>query len=120
MTLNKNLRIVLLTLFVLSLALFALLGRSTLVKRAVAQPQESKKLQRWEYCYMSAPHSTGDGWQVTISRGEKQEALDSDTTGAAALNKLGAEGWELVGVSDEVANRGNQTFTKLFLKRPKY
>jgi hypothetical protein len=120
MTLNRNLRIVLLTLFVLSLAIFALLGRSTLVKRTAAQPQESKKLQRWEYCYMSAPSRRNDGWAVMISRGDKQEALDSDMTGAAALNKLGAEGWELVGVSDEVTGQGNQTFTKFFLKRLKY
>jgi len=119
MTLNRNFRIVFLTLFVLSLAIFVLLSRSSLVKRAVAQPQESKKLQRWEYCYMSAPYPGKDGWKVTISRGGDQEALDSDMTGAAALNKLGSEGWELVGVSDAVTNQGNQTITRLFLKRPK-
>ena len=116
---NQNFRTVVLSLIVFSLATFTLVSRFSLVKSALAQPQETKKLQRWEYCYMSAPYPAKDGWKVTISRGGDQEALDSDITGATALNKLGADGWELVGVSDEVVNQSNQTTTKLILKRPK-
>jgi hypothetical protein len=33
------------------------------------------------------------------------------------LNELGAQGWEVVGVSDKVFNQGNQTSTELVLKR---
>ena len=113
---NKNFKVVL-SLTVLSFATFTLLGSFSLVKSAFAQPQETKKLQRWEYCYMSVPQSGKDGSYVTISRGDDQEALDSDSTGAKALNKLGADGWELVGVSNEVTN--NHTYTRFFLKRPR-
>jgi hypothetical protein len=113
---NKNFKVVL-SLIVLSLATFALLGGFNLVKPAFAQPQETRKVQQWEYCYMSVPQPGKDGSYVTISRGDHQEALDSDTTGAKALNKLGADGWELVGVSNEVTN--NHTYTRFFLKRPR-
>jgi hypothetical protein len=33
------------------------------------------------------------------------------------LNELGAQGWELVAVSDKTFNPGNQTSTELVLKR---
>ena len=114
---NKNLKVVL-SLTVLSLAVFALLGGFNLVKSAFAQPQETKTVQRWEYCYMTVPTpKKNGGWYVTVSRGDDQEELDSDTTGAKPLNKLGADGWELVGVSNEVTN--NHTYTRFFLKRPR-
>ena len=76
-----------------------------------AQTQESKKAQKWEYCYMSAPYSTVDGSKVMVFRGGEPEIRDSDHTGVAALNKLGADGWELVGTSGDA--------TKFFLRRPK-
>src|SRR6185436_12649642 len=114
---NKNFRVVL-SLTVLSFATVALLGGFSLVKSAFAQPQQTKTVQRWEYCYMTVPtpKKDGSGWYVTVSRGDSQEDLDSDTTGAKPLNKLGADGWELIGVSNEVTN--NHTYTRFFLKRP--
>ena len=113
---NRNSKLVL-SLTVLSLAAFTLLGGFSLVKSTFAQPQETKKVQRWEYCYMSVPQPGKDGSYVTISRGDDQETIDSDMTGAKALNKLGTDGWELVGVSNEVTN--NHTYTRFFLKRPR-
>jgi hypothetical protein len=112
---NKNFKVVF-SLTVLSLAAFALLGGFNLAKSAFAQPQ-AKTVQRWEYCYMSVPQPGKDGSYVTISRGDAQETLESDTTGAKALNRLGADGWELVGVSNEVTN--NHTYSRFFLKRPR-
>ena len=114
---NKNVKVVL-SLTVLSLVTFVVLGGFSLVRSAFAQPQETKTVQRWEYCYMTVPtpKKTG-GWYVTVSRGDDQEDLDSDTTGAKPLNKLGADGWELIGVSNEVTN--NHTYTRFFLKRPR-
>ena len=114
---NKNVKVVL-SLTVLSLVTFAVLGGFSLVKSAFAQPQETKTVQRWEYCYMTVPTpKKNGGWYVTVSRGDDQEDLDSDTTGAKPLNKLGADGWELIGVSNEVTN--NHTYTRFFLKRPR-
>ena len=113
---NKNVKVVL-SLIVLGLATFALLGGFSLVKSAFAQPQETKTVQRWEYCYMTVPTPKKNGWYVTITRGDDQEDLESDLTGAKPLNKLGADGWELIGVSNEVTN--NHTFTRFFLKRPR-
>ena len=89
---NKTFKVVL-SLTVLSLATFALLGGFNLVKSAFAQPQETKKVQQWEYCYMSVPQPGKDGSYVTISRGDHQEALDSDTTGCEGSQKR----WALMG-----------------------
>jgi hypothetical protein len=60
---------------------------------------------------MSAPYSTVDGWKVAVARGGEPEIRDSYHTGVAALNKLGADGWELVGATGDA--------TKFFLRRPK-
>jgi hypothetical protein len=39
--------------------------------------------------------------------------------GKRTLNELGAQGWDLVGVSDSVFDHGDQTGTRLFFKRSK-
>jgi hypothetical protein len=39
--------------------------------------------------------------------------------GNKAINGLGAEGWELVGVSNQVGDGGYSTHTRLFFKRAK-
>lgn len=106
-----------LALLVLILLTGALLGCQSLFRLTSVDKQESKKVQRWEYCLMSPPYPTPYGWKVNIYLGGKDETIDSDMSSVAALNKLGADGWELVGVSDEVVNQGNQTFTKFLLKR---
>jgi Domain of unknown function (DUF4177) len=36
------------------------------------------------------------------------------------LNELGAQGWEVVAVSDKVLDQGNQTSTHFVLKRARY
>jgi hypothetical protein len=90
---------------------------NSLVKSTLAQTQEARKTQKWEYCYVSAPYSTINGWKVKVSRGGELEIRDSDVTGATVLNKLGSEGWELVGTSAEVYNQGNNTAINFYLKR---
>jgi len=116
---NGNYRTLLLVTLFITAVIVGSFGRHAALNPAMAQTQETRKTQRWEYCYMSAPYSTNDGWKVRVSRGGDQEIRDSDQTGAAALNKLGLDGWELVGSGGEVVNQGNQTFTHFFLKRPK-
>jgi hypothetical protein len=98
-------------LLILIVTMVGLLVWNIAGSSTAAQTQESKKVQRWEYCYMSAPYSTVEGWKVAVARGGEQEIRESDQTGAAALNKLGADGWELVGATGDA--------TKFFLKRPK-
>lgn len=102
--LNYILLIVVVTM--VALGVWNITGSST-----VAQTQEAKKVQRWEYCYMSNPYSTVDGWKVIVSQGGGQETRDTDQTGVTALNRLGSDGWELVGTSGDD--------TKFFLRRPK-
>jgi hypothetical protein len=106
-----------LIILIISLLMVGFLTWSRFVEPTSAQTQENRKTQTWEYCYMSAPYTMPEGWKVTVSRGGKEEIRDSDTTGTAALNKLGSEGWELVGTSTNVTNQGNQTFTSFYLKR---
>ena|SRR5215813_1311021 len=106
-----------LTVLGVSLFVVGFLIWNSLVKPTSAQTQETKKVQRWEYCYVGAPYKTVDGWKVKVSRGSEQEIRDSDATGAAALNKLGSDGWELVGMGSHVYDQGNQTATEFYLKR---
>jgi hypothetical protein len=42
--------------------------------------------------------------------------VNSDET-PRKLNELGAQGWELVAVSDRISDQGNQTSTQFVLKR---
>ena len=44
--------------------------------------------------------------------------VNSDET-QKKLNELGAQGWEVVTVSDHVFDQGNQTSSQFVLKRPK-
>ena len=57
-------------------------------------------------------------WEYLVVYDPSQNpATDDQSRGMRYLNDLGAQGWELVGVSDEVTNSGNQSSTKLFFKR---
>ena len=60
--------------------------------------------------------------KVYVSQGGEKWLADSDGTGVAALNKLGAEGWELVSASDELTYNGSSpvtppTTTRFLMKR---
>lgn len=123
---NRITRSAVLLLAVVSLATLVSLSRHHLQGAAMAQSQE--KPQKWEYCYVSSPFyygNSGGGYstKVYVSQGGEKWLADSDSTGVSALNKLGAEGWELVSASDELMQAGSPpappTTTRFLLKRPK-
>jgi hypothetical protein len=76
-------------------------------------------VQQWEYCYVSSPFpcKTNTNWKVNVSYGGAMQMADADLTGITALNKLGADGWELVSASD--AAQGSSSTPRFILKRPK-
>lgn len=112
-------------LLMLGLATLISLSRPHLLGEAMAQSQP--KSQKWEYCYVSSPFQYAIGstvsFKVWVSLGGEKSLADSDGTGVAALNKLGAEGWELVTASDELNVTGGEpvppVVTRFLLKRPK-
>ena len=115
-----------LALTVIWLASIVLLGRHyPSVEVMAAQSQE--KHQKWEYCYVSSPFSFGTSGslstKVYVSQGGERWLADSDSTGIAALNKLGADGWELVSASDDNTYSGPPAnlppTTRFVLKRPR-
>ena len=97
------------------------LSRHSTMNQAMGQSQQAKKSQQWEYCYVSGPYTyeTTNNWKVSISYGGATQMADTDLTGVAALNKLGAEGWELVSAIDEALGQGQPSKTRFILKRPK-
>ena len=107
------------------LATIVLLSRHYPAVEAMAQSQE--KHQKWEYCYVSSPLQVGINGgistKVYVSQGGDKWLADSDSTGVSALNKLGAEGWELVSASDDNTYSGPPMnlppTTRFVLKRPK-
>ncbi|SRR6266404_6582425 len=112
----------LLGLGIVGLVAVTFLQRQNFMNPAMAQPQEVKKVSRWEYCYVSSPfiYGTATNWKAHVSYGREMQLVDSDPSGVAALNKLGAEGWELVTASDEgvhVVTPGLPPSTKFILKR---
>ncbi len=69
--------------------------------------------QKWEYCtILNITPGTG-GWKAQVARGGVIETMDSDLSGTTTLNRLGADGWELVSVSHQTGNSA-----EYFLKRP--
>lgn len=119
---NRTFMRSLLSIFMIVLVAVIFLQRYNLLNAVMAQPQEVKKIQRWDYCYVSSPfaYETATNWKVSVSYGGEVRMADSDVTGIAALNKLGAEGWELISASDEVVREGGPPIrTRFILKRPR-
>lgn len=122
---NRITRSAALVLTVICLATIVLLSRNYLTGDAMAQSQE--KTQNWEYCYVSSPFTAGTSGSIStkvyVSTGGEKWLADSDSTGVAVLNRLGAEGWELVSASDELTPIGGPsslpTTTRFLLKRPR-
>ena len=122
---NRITRSAVLVVTVVGLTALILLSRHHLTGEAMAQSQE--RPQKWEYCYVSSPFQYGSidsiSTKVYVSHGGEKWLADSDSTGVAALNRLGAEGWELVSASDELPNVGGSpnhpTQTRFLLKRPR-
>ena len=122
---NRITRSTALVLAVICLVTIVLLGRHHALDAAMAQSQD--KPQKWEYCYVSSPFLLGTAGgistKVYVSRGAEKWMEDSDSTGVSVLNKLGADGWELVSASDELILTGGPpsppVSTRFLMKRPK-
>jgi hypothetical protein len=119
---NRTFTRYLLSLTVIVLIAVFFLQRHNLMNPVMAQPQEVKKVQKWEYCYVSSPftYATANTWKVHVSYGREMQLADSDPTGIAALDKLGSEGWELVTACDEgvhIVTPGVPPSTRFILKR---
>jgi hypothetical protein len=115
-------------LVVLAIGLATLISLSQLPPLDEAMAQSQEKPQKWEYCYVSSAFQFGSigkiSFKVYVSQGGEKLLADSDSTGVAALNRLGADGWELVSASDELSYAGGspvtpRMLTRFLLKRPK-
>lgn len=94
--------------------LFALLflivfgfGALLMVNRyANARPSDSEETNRkWEYCRVYGSYLVGDKYKAQIKLPStpegKVDEIDSSHDGFVALNKLGAQGWELVAMPSQ-------------------
>jgi hypothetical protein len=86
---------------------------------AKSSPADDAK-RKWEYCHLYAPLTRDEGnhykaaFQTEASPQGKWDYVDSDYTGLGALNRLGADGWEVVLIIP-VANGPSE----YLLKRPR-
>jgi hypothetical protein len=95
-------------------------GALLLVSRyAIAKPSNAEETKRkWEYCHVFGSYHTEENHyraQVVFpsTPDGKIDEIESSFGGLAALNKLGAEGWEVVGIIPAQSN------PEYILKRPK-
>jgi hypothetical protein len=86
--------------------------------QARGQSLETKRVPQWEYCFVSSPYSyeKANHFVVNVSYGGASQMAETDVTGVSALNKLGAEGWELLGFN---TIPGQTPATTYVFKRPK-
>jgi hypothetical protein len=68
---------------------------------------------RWEYCTVNTITPGTGGWKAQVFYGTSSQNVESDMTGIFALDRLGADGWEVVGVVHQTGYS-----TEYFLKRP--
>ena len=107
---NRNSLVVI--VIVTAIALISTTELSLRALKAQTRPSSSAR-ERWEYCTVQMVTPGSGGWKAQLSRGSSIENVDSDLTGISTVNRLGAEGWELVSVVHE---KGNSV--EYFLKRP--
>jgi len=103
----------LLTLLMLGLAGMFLVNRYALAKPSAADGTK----QKWEYCRLAGGsyHEDNRYTQILVSATTPEgKPIDSDYYAVTGLDKLGAEGWELVAVMP-----GNNGIPEYILKRPK-
>ena len=105
---------------VVMVAVAGMIFLSRLNTQATAQSQETKRATQWEYCFVTNPYAyeRANNWVVSVSYGGSSQIAETDVTGVSALNKLGAEGWELVGISN-TSDKERPTPTSYIFKRPK-
>ena len=112
----RNQRMTLLVLLVIGLGAFLVLSRY-----AIAKPSATEEPKRkWEYCHVLGSYHVGDNHykaQIILpsTPDGRVDEIDSSFGDLAALNKLGADGWEIVGI---IPNQSNSN-PEYILKRPK-
>jgi hypothetical protein len=114
---NQRSRVLILVPGLLVFAFVMALGWRAFSKETMAQVRTANQSpatrQRWEYCTILSVTPGTAGWKAQVARGGIIETMDSDLSGTTTLNKLGADGWELVSVSHQTGNSA-----EYFLKRP--
>lgn len=63
--------------------------------------------------YSQRTQTARNSWEYLLIQDDRYHQDES----IRKINELGTQGWELVGVSDETVNEGNQTFSRLYFKR---
>jgi len=82
----------------------------------------AKTKPEWEYCRLYASHAIGNSRYsanfATATAPDGADVIDSNHNGVLALNKLGADGWELVAVIPTPDSGGGDQAAYIF-KRAK-
>ena len=109
----------------ITLLVLLVVGLGTLFvwsRYANGKPSSAEETKRkWEYCRVLGSYQSGDNHykaQILLpsTQDGRTDEIESSFGGLAALNKLGAEGWEIVGI---IPNQSNPQSTEYILKRPK-
>jgi hypothetical protein len=95
----RNRKMGLMLLLGISFGFSLVLGRYVTAKSSSAEVTK----QKWEYCHLFRSYSSGENQykaQVLLpsTPNGRIDEIESDLRGMGALNKLGAEGWEVVGI----------------------
>ena len=110
----RNNKMTLLVLLVLGFGVFLVVSRYAVAK---SSPTEGAK-QKWEYCHVFGTYHTENNQykaqMISASTPDGRiDEIESSFGGLVALNKLGAEGWEIVAILP------NQSNPEYIMKRPK-
>jgi hypothetical protein len=112
-------RSMLAALLVVSVAALILANRYVVAKSSLEQAQQTKA-QKWEYCHLYSGGSVAEEprYRAQLVRDSTPEGNRDEIGGkdeVAILNKLGAEGWEVVGMIPATGYPSPE----YLLKRPK-
>ena len=97
-----------------------LTGTFLMTRYAFARSAPADETKRkWEYCHVYPPSfREGNRYKAALETATTPEGqfdkIDSNNTGMVALNKLGADGWELVAVIPTTSGSN-----EYILKRPR-
>jgi hypothetical protein len=85
----------------------------------IAKPSPDEGKRKWEYCHVfSASSQETNKWKASVltsaTTAGRFDEIDTSADGLVGLNKLGAEGWELVAIIQN--SSGSPDY---ILKRPK-
>ena len=114
---NQRLRILVMVSCLVVFGLVTAIGWHVLSGATMAQVRSGSSApatrQKWEYCTILNITPGTAGWKAQVARNGIIETMDSDVSGITTLNRLGLDGWELVGAVHQTGYS-----TEYFLKRP--